>query len=637
MFINLKKSFYIFIIFFLSLLFLEGVFRLTALNLGFTANFLRVVAFTFVYAFMLTGVFKLFGRSIMVIALPITVGAASIYYLSQNVYYLVVEGFYSINLAEDAGQGVSFLTRVAVNFTFLHILYFIPFFIVLYFSVKHRRIKHTDNDFFDGHFRSYRAPVYMAIASAVLMIVIVGALPEAEVDDDVPEYSHRQVYDELLSPHLTINRFGLLTFTHRDIAHALREPIGLTDEDQRAQEFLDERPDHEGNSMTGLFEDKNLIYITAESLDTFSLHPELMPNYFDMLEDSYHFENFYAPLYYRYTADTEFMKHTSFYPNQNVPLSMEQYGDNHFPNTLPSMFSDEDYTTQAYHNYSDFYYPRSEFFPDTLGFDSYTDAEGMNLWDESQEGDHPWPSDLKMMQNTMDDYIDQDQFFSYYLSVSGHLPYDESHDLAVENLDIIESIMEDNDMDTDIDEELLYFHAAHYEFDLALGYLIETLKDENIYDDTVIVIASDHFAYGLDSPTIEEYDDKKNLEETTLNMHNVPMMIHHPGIDGENTIENTISTIDMMPTLANMFGLDIKYNQILGYDVFERHGGAVSFQDLSFLKDDYFLEVDRDLNIGIRNDYYTEEDVLADFNRFTTRREISRYILETDFLKRFED
>ena len=632
---HFKRTMLLFTFIFLGFLSMELVFRVGVLNIFITDTLFRMALFVFVYSVIATAIFKFFGRVGLLYALPVFFALLTAYFFSQTLYNSVVDGFYSFNMLTDAGDGAGFSEDIFSALRLWHVLYFIPFLLTVFLAIRHRRLKGTWYDLFDGHYRSYRSPLYMAVFSVAIFIGAIASIPEAS-DEDIDE---DMIYDRLLSTRLAVDRFGLMTYAHRDVANVFREPVGLTDEDKRSEEFLENRPEHsENNPMTDIFEDKNLIYITAESLDTFALHPELMPNYFDMLDNAYHFENFYAPLYYRTTADTEFMKLTSYFPNQNVRLSMDEYKDNHFPNTLPRLFSELGYDTQAFHNYSDHYYPRNTFHPETIGFDNYTGAENMGLWDEDHDGpQHPWPSDLEMMENTMDDFLGQDRFFAYYLTVTGHLPYSDNHDIASEHLDTIIDIMEDHDMDTDIPEELLYYHAAHYEFDRALGYMVDRLKAEGVYEDTVIVIASDHYAYGLSDSVIEGYDTRKNLEETDLNMHKVPMMIHHPDIEGTHTVDNTISSVDMTPTLANMFALPIRYHEIMGYDAFEGEGAPVSFQDLSFMRQGYFLEVERDLNIHIRDEQYTEADVLADFNHLTKRREISRYILETDFLERYTD
>ncbi len=67
-------------------------------------------------------------------------------------------------------------------------------------------------------------------------------------------------------------------------------------------------------------------------------------------------DNYYSPLYYRSTADSEFMTQTSLFPNKNVTLSMDAYMENTFPYTIASIFNNEGYETFSYHNYIDYFF-----------------------------------------------------------------------------------------------------------------------------------------------------------------------------------------------------------------------------------------------------------------------------------------
>ncbi|WP_343089416.1 sulfatase-like hydrolase/transferase, partial [Methanocalculus natronophilus] len=226
--------------------------------------------------------------------------------------------------------------------------------------------------------------------------------------------------------------------------------------------------------------------------------------------------------------------------------SMASYYDNTFPNTIPQLFNDKGFISTAHHNYTDHYYPRNDFHP-AIGFDQYKDAYAMGMIEEGEYEDSqpPWMSDLEMFEKTLDDVISDEPFFAYYLTVSGHLPYDETHETASEHYDKIIEIYEENDREIPEDESIVYHHAAHYDFDLALGYLMDTLEAEGLLDDTVIWIQSDHYAYGMNRDTISEIDTWKGTDETRLNMHNVPLSIHHSSLDGR-TVSHTFSNIDVM-------------------------------------------------------------------------------------------
>ncbi len=638
MFINkLTKTLIIYGIISLSIIFMELVFRLSALELPVGFGFSRVILFSLAYASFIVLFLKIFSPVIAKTVFTFIMLCLSVFYFSQHLYHNVVEGFFSLNLLSNAGQGAGFVTTIIANFNWVHVLYFIPLIVAFVILFSRRSVKML----FDFRYENYRVPIYMTLFAFLLMFISIQSISTTPIsEENDPYYSDQDFYDQNFSPFLSINRFGLLTYARRDLQNLYAEP---TDEDMEdtneIDEFFNNRPEHEANDMSDLFEGKNLIFIKAESLDTYGVDPDLMPNYYEMLENSMVFDNFYAPLYYRNTSDSEFMTHTSFYPSASVNMSMEAYKDNHFPNTLPNLFGELGYNTSAHHNYDDFYYPRSEFHPNTLGFDTYKGAKDMDLVPEGWDGEEklPWLSDLEMFENTLDDVLSDEQFFAYYLTVTGHLPYDDTHQYAEKHYDTIVEIFEENDRDLPENEELIYFHAAHYEFDLAIGYLMDKLEDEGLKDDTVIMVASDHFAYGISRDVIADYDTAKNMDETRLNVHNVPMNIYHPSLENEH-IEDVMSNIDVVPTLSNLFGLDMDYRKAFGYDVFSPNSeNTVFFQDTSLLTDDYFMAVNEDMNVVKRRGDIEGQVVDDHYSYLIRKREINQYILENDYFRNNDD
>ncbi|MFW5865141.1 MAG: sulfatase-like hydrolase/transferase, partial [Candidatus Izemoplasmataceae bacterium] len=176
---------------------------------------------------------------------------------------------------------------------------------------------------------------------------------------------------------------------------------------------------------------------------------------------------------------------------------------------------------------------------------------------------------------------------------------------------------------------LKYYHAAQYEFDLAIGYLIEALIDAGELNDTVIVIFGDHYAYGLEQDVIWNYDTKKN-PETILNIHNVPMIIYNPALETAE-FENFFSTIDIMPTLANMFNLDLDYQAIMGDDAFNSKPNTVLFSSTSFLTDDYYYEVERDLFEYFDHGNIDITDTRPLLGEIFYRINVNNYVLNNDY------
>lgn len=447
-------------------------------------------------------------------------------------------------------------------------------------------------------------------------------------DDSVYNYSDYDLYQEPYSPYLAIKKFGLFTYIRIDLESNFGEEAPVDEVEDEIADFMSEFPEHEINDYTGYFEGKNLILIMAESLDTYAVDPLVMPNLYGMLDHAWYFENYYSPLYYRNTADTEFMTQTSFYPHSGVELSMEAFKDNTFLYTLPRMFENLGFTTMAFHDYTDYFYPRSNFDPNTLGYESYYGAVDMGLLEEPDGyiADHNWPSDTLMMEQVLTHLEGEDQFFTYILTVSGHLPYDDTHEIAVNNLETITNLFLENDRELPVDS-ILYYLAAQYEFDQSLGILLAGLEEENQLDDTVIMIYGDHYAYGLDMEDIWAYDTVKE-DFSTLDIHNVPMFIYHPSLD-QQTISNTMSSIDIMPTLSNLFGLGIDYQKVMGQDALDDIPNVVLLSNGSIISDHYSYNIETDTFLTEEESYLEEAYIMN--NYMIHKKLISNMILENDY------
>jgi len=628
------KSAALMLVLFLTIFTLEIAFRFSVLRIGLGFDILRIALFSFAYAAFITFFLRFFSQKIMRRLTVVFVVALTILYFSQHVFYLTVNGFYSFSMTGDVTKGLTFISRIISNLRFSQLLYLLP---IAVLGVTLKINQEFSTKLFTIRYDKLVRPFYSLLFAVLVLFISIQTIstdPLVESGEEEFNFSDVDLYHNVYSPHLAIDRFGLLTYARLDLETIMFGSNDSRDTETMRKEtddfFSDYSPPND-NDYTGYFEDKNLIMILAESLEPYAINSLFMPNLNDMKSNSLIFDNYYAPLYYRNTADSEFMMHTSFYPDREIQLSMDAYGENVYPNTLPRHFSSEGYESFAFHNYTDYYYPRGEFHPNTLGFDTYKGGIDMGLLTEEEGKNKQWTSDLKMMRSTLDDVLQQDKFFSYFLTVSGHLDYDEDHPIASKNIDTIENILVNNN-ETIENEEFKYYLAAQYEFDLALGYLIDELEASNKLDDTVIMISADHYAYGLDNDTHEEFNTTKDLESTNLNMHNLPLMLYNPSVE-ETHIDSIMSNIDIMPTIANLFSLnDMNYNKAMGNDVFdESTQNTVWFQDSSFMTDDYFMDIANGQTFGYYTQQYDPQDVLLHYNRLIHRSIINRFILQNDY------
>ena len=116
-----------------------------------------------------------------------------------------------------------------------------------------------------------------------------------------------------------------------------------------------------------------------------------------------------------------------------------------------------------------------------------------------------------MINQTTPDFLTADRdgeiapFHVYYLTVSGHLEYNfRLQDMAAKH--------EKDTEDLDLSEGPRAYKAANMELDLAMELLIERLDEAGVLEDTVIVIAGDHYPYALSNKEISELRGHKISE-----------------------------------------------------------------------------------------------------------------------------
>ena len=135
--------------------------------------------------------------------------------------------------------------------------------------------------------------------------------------------------------------------------------------------------------------------------------------------------------------------------------------------------------------------------------------------------------------------------------------------------------------------------AANLEFEDAMAYLVAQLEAKGIADDTVIVISADHFPYGLDAegrlgdmPLLSElygYEVK-----TTFQRDHNRLIIWSGCLEKSEpvVISSPTSSLDILPTLCNLFGVDWDSRLHPGRDVFS-DAMALAFTSGGEWKTDY--------------------------------------------------
>ena len=357
------------------------------------------------------------------------------------------------------------------------------------------------------------------------------------------------------------------------------------------------------NEYTGMFKGKNLIYIMAESFDGYFVDKELTPTLYKMIHDGFYFKNYYTPTNLS-TIGGEFSLLTGLLPDLAV-LNNQWNGNynnnghhNYYPYGLGNLFKELDYDVYAYHDY--FYnFQNRDYYLKDLGFDNYT-ACGNGM--ETRMDCSIFPaSDDEMINGSIDDYINSDKFMVYYVTVSGHAKWGFGYNaMAEKNKSLVN--------DLEYSETVRAYISANLELEKAMTTLLDKLSAAGKLDDTVIVMASDHHPYFMEDEQMEELASKE-LDKYSLYKND--LIIYNPSVENVE-IDKVCNTIDVLPTVLNLFGIEYDSRLIVGKDILSDSDGMAIFADYSWLTDN-----DNDYSNVVSNKYLVSKNIMVyDYYRY---------------------
>ena len=224
----------------------------------------------------------------------------------------------------------------------------------------------------------------------------------------------------------------------------------------------------------------------------------------------------------------------------------------------------------------------------------------------------------------IDDYIENEKFLAYYMSISGHLNYTYNGNMmATKNRDKVKNLK--------YSEAIQAYLATNIELDKALESLINSLKEKGKLDDTVIVISADHYPYGL---TINEMKERATyINDEKFDIHKNNLIIWNSQIKTPIKIDKYASSLDILPTVLNLLGVEYDSRLLMGTDILSNSEGLVIFNDRSWITkygkyDAIKGKFTEYINLEEKQKYIDEINEIVK-NKFNA----SRLILETNYYK----
>ena len=465
-------------------------------------------------------------------------------------------------------------------------------------------------------------------------------------------YSNKNLYYNTHVPKLATKRMGFLTAMRLDFqrfvfgfdeklavdvstknSRDLDQEYNVTDIDfdklieeeqdeevKEMHEYFKNQEPSKKNEYTGMFEGKNLIVLVGESFSSLAIREDLTPNLYKLYNEGFQFNNFYTPIFPVSTADGEYITDTSLIPKEGV-WSFKEIVGNYMPYSYANMFEKLGYSSNAYHNHTATYYERDKYI-NTMGYNSYL-AVGTGLEDRMDTS--KWPnSDYEMINVTMNDYINNEKFLAYYMTVSGHLNY-------TKNGNAMTSKNWDSVKDLPYSDKAKGYLAANIELDKAVGEIISQLELAGKLEDTVIIISGDHYPYGL---TLNEINELSTYErDGTFEKYHMPFLIWSGSMKEQVVVDKVGSSLDILPTVLNLFGIEYDSRLLMGRDILSESNPIAIFSDRSFITDKGKYNALTGKFIANDEEEITDEYIKEMKNIVYKKYQMSRLVLEKDYYR----
>ena len=454
-----------------------------------------------------------------------------------------------------------------------------------------------------------------------------------------------------------VRDFGIYVYQANDLFSSVRTQVnsmvGYDSAYKEFRDFYEERDNTKKDNMyTNLFKGKNVIVIHGESIQGFTMNlkfngEELTPNLNKMAREGIYFSNYYSQESVGNSSDTEFTSLSSLLPSTSGTVFVNYFNRNY--ETILKLLKEKDYYTFSMHanngsawnrqvtykylGYDDFYYYTKDYEIDEKIMLGLSDK---SFFRQSVEK-------IKTINEEHKNY------YGTLVMLTNHTPFNDQDSFDY-NVDLVDG-----------DEEIPflsgtkvgnYLRSVNYA-DSAIGYLFELLEENDLLDNTVIVLYGDHDAKLKKSELNKLYeseyyedvlinkDDKiENLDEFTYELNRkVPFIIWSKNIIGtkyNKEIKEVTGMVDMMPTLANMLGVTPKY--ALGHDMFSIDSNIVVFPSGNWLTNKLYYNNAQgeyrqlDLNQSITIEEIEENNAYAE-----KLIKVSNGIITYDLIKTYED
>ena len=581
----------------------------------------------------------------------------------NHIYYTFYMSFVSVSLLGTLSMLGEVSDSVTSKLKLIYFIYIIAPIIMLivnrFLSKKHYYIE--VGKFEKGKKMFLRT---MSTAVAIVLFVLVTLVP-SEASRLVKQWNRDY----------NVQRFGIYLYTFNDLIQSIQPSIStMFGYDSAAKTFRDFYANREiskdKNEYTKMFEGKNVIFIHAESIQNYLIDLEvndtvITPNLNRIAKEGLYFSSFYPQISIGTSSDTEFTLSTGLLPSSSGTVFVNFYNRKY--ETLQRLFADKGYYTFSMHANNADYWNRKTMYK-TLGYKDFYAKDSFIVPDDENDPNYIGLglSDKSFFSQAIgflnDIKANNKSFMGTIITLSNHSPFeaiDKYGDLDFSitfdkgtgeydsnGNEIKETVtvpyLEDTEMGN-------YLKSAHYA-DEALGQFFDDILKNGLDENTVFIIYGDHesklgrknlnllYNYDVYTGELKSEDDPTyvNIDNYQYELlKNTPLIVWTSDKSLQREIKDVMGMWDVLPTVANMFGLD--YTYALGNDIFSDNEKIVVFPNGNVLTNKVFYSNLKEEYISF-TDEPIEASYIEDLKRFADERlEVSKAIIVHNMLETESD
>lgn len=603
----------------------ELIFKVLTNSFVLDYSILRILLLSTILGFIISFLANLTNsKKIKMLIILIPCILATIYALAQLGFIAYFGIYMSTNTGGQLGAVKSYIIDFIKSLKPVYYTILIPIVpLVIYYSIKkvNEQAKITNKELFIN-----------LLVLVTLCSTFYGTVNLKFMQNKYQPISNKELFNYPSNPSTTVNQFGINGYLILDVKSLFQKKVELTYEvpretitvtekhfdDTTWNKIIDEEKNSINNNLnnyyisrnqtiendyTGYFEGKNLIMIMLESVNEIAINKEYFPTLYKIYSEGWSWENNYSPRNTCPTGNNEFSALTSLYSINNTCVARD-YKNNTYFESMFNLFKNKGYDVSSYHDYTEQYYERSTLHKN-LG-STYYGAKDLEIETSPIYG--KWPSDIDLIEKSYPIFSSNKKYFAFLTTVTSHAPYNRSSEYGDKYLDKFK--------DLDIPTDMKRYLSKLTEVNKALEALMKKLKQNNQLNNTVIVLFGDHYPYAIDTKTIGEMLD---YDVDSVDIDKTPFVIYNSKITPEVHEEYT-SYINILPTIANLFGLDYDARLYMGEDLFnDDYQSIVIFPNGSWKNEIAYYNANNNKITYLGENKYTDDEIIK-INRIVTSR-----------------